>query len=49
MLGLADESFSEVLRAELKEGDRVVTRARRDGGGSAGGGSGEGRRGRRGS
>lgn len=47
-LGLADESFSEVLRAELKEGDRVVTRARREGG-SAGGGAGEGRRGRRGS
>jgi len=32
VLGLSDESFSEVLRGELKEGDRVVTRARRDGG-----------------
>jgi HlyD family secretion protein len=49
MLGLADESFSEVLRADLKEGDRVVTRARREGGSSASSGSGEGRRGRRGS
>jgi hypothetical protein len=48
MLGLADESFSEVVQAELKEGDRVVTRARRNGA-SAGGGSGEGQRGRRGS
>jgi HlyD family secretion protein len=32
MLGLSDESFSEVLRGDLKEGDRVVTRARRNGG-----------------
>ncbi|MGF1621714.1 MAG: efflux RND transporter periplasmic adaptor subunit [Rhodomicrobiaceae bacterium] len=32
LLGLSDGSFSEVLRGELKEGDRVVTRARRNGG-----------------
>jgi HlyD family secretion protein len=46
LLGLADESFSEVLRGELKAGDKVVTRARRNGGaaGGAGGGGGEGRR-----
>ena len=31
LLGLSDESFSEVLRGELKEGDRIVTRARPDG------------------
>jgi HlyD family secretion protein len=49
-LGLADESFSEVLRGDLKEGDSVVTRARRDGGGSGsgqGGGADSGRRERR--
>jgi HlyD family secretion protein len=34
LLGLADESFSEVLRGELKPGDSVVARARRDGGGT---------------
>lgn len=45
ILGLADESFSEIIRGELKEGDRVVTRARRDGAPAAN----EGRRGRRGS
>ena len=33
LLGLADESFSEVMRGELKDGDKVVTRARRDGAG----------------
>src|SRR5690606_34479804 len=33
LLGLSDDSFSEVLRGELKEGDRVVSRVRRDGGG----------------
>ncbi len=33
LLGLSDENFSEVLRGELKPGDAVVTRARRDGGG----------------
>ena len=45
LLGLADESFSEVLRGDLKAGDSVVARARRDGGGAAreGGGT-EGRR-----
>jgi HlyD family secretion protein len=32
LLGLSDGSFSEVLRGELKEGDRIVTRARRNGG-----------------
>ena len=32
ILGLSDESFSEVLRGALKAGDRVVTRARRNGG-----------------
>jgi HlyD family secretion protein len=42
LLGLSDESFSEVVRGELKEGDRIVTRARRDGGSDSG-------RGRRGS
>lgn len=31
ILGLADESFSEVLRDDLKEGDKVVIRARRNG------------------
>ncbi len=31
LLGLSDESFSEVLRGDLKAGDKVVTRARRDG------------------
>ena len=36
LLGLADESFSEVLRGELKEGDRVVARARRNGGAEGG-------------
>lgn len=35
LLGLADESFSEVVRGDLKEGDRVVTRARRDGASSS--------------
>jgi HlyD family secretion protein len=44
LLGLSDESFSEVLRGALKEGDSVVTRARRNGG--RGGASGGGRRGR---
>ena len=42
-LGLADESFSEVLRGELKAGDSVVARARRSGGAEGGGGT-EGRR-----
>lgn len=32
LLGLSDASFSEVIRAELKEGDHVVTRAQRNGG-----------------
>jgi HlyD family secretion protein len=32
LLGLSDDSFSEVLRGELRQGDRVVTRARQDGG-----------------
>lgn len=32
ILGLTDESFSEVLRGALKAGDRVVIRARRNGG-----------------
>jgi HlyD family secretion protein len=51
VLGLSDESFSEVMRADLKEGDKVVTRARRDGGSGGGGGSGNGdrQRGRQGS
>lgn len=43
LLGLADESFSEVVRGELKTGTSVVTRARRNGGAVASGG-GEGRR-----
>ncbi len=43
-LGLADESFSEVLRGELKAGDSVVARARRNGGGSGAGGEGAGSR-----
>jgi HlyD family secretion protein len=42
LLGLADESFSEVLRGELKAGASVVTRARRNGGAAAGGGGGNG-------
>ncbi|MEJ2125291.1 MAG: efflux RND transporter periplasmic adaptor subunit [Alphaproteobacteria bacterium] len=42
ILGLTDDSFSEILRGTLKKGDRVVTRARRNGGG-------ENQRGRRGS
>ncbi len=46
-LGLADESFSEVLRGELKAGDAIVARARRNGGGEGGGGT-EGRRRERG-
>ena len=37
ILGMADESFTEILRGELKEGDSVVARARRDGGGASGG------------
>ena len=32
LLGLADESFSEVLSGDLKAGDSVIARARRDGG-----------------
>jgi HlyD family secretion protein len=44
-LGLSDESFSEVVRGELKEGDKVITRARRNG--SAAAGEGNGQRGRR--
>ncbi len=51
ILGLADESHSEVLRGEVKEGDKVVVRARRNGsGGSTGapGGMGGGQRGERG-
>ncbi len=36
LLGLADESFSEVLRGQLKAGDSVVTRAQRDGGSDSG-------------
>jgi len=32
LLGLSDDSFSEVLRGELRQGDRVVARARQDGG-----------------
>jgi HlyD family secretion protein len=43
VLGLSDESFSEVVRAGLKEGTRVVTRVRA--GGGAGGGEGRRRRG----
>ncbi|MCB1519286.1 MAG: efflux RND transporter periplasmic adaptor subunit [Hyphomicrobiaceae bacterium] len=43
VLGLSDETFSEVVRAELKENDRVVTRARRNGGAERD----SGRRGRR--
>jgi hypothetical protein len=44
LLGLSDESFSEVLRGELKEADSVVTRARRNGrSGGAGGGRRRGR------
>jgi HlyD family secretion protein len=44
LLGLSDESFSEVLRGELKEADTVVTRARRNGrSGGAGGGRRRGR------
>ena len=35
VLGLADESFSEIVRGDLKAGDSVVARARRDGAGSA--------------
>lgn len=35
LLGLSDESFSEILRGEVKEGERVVTRARADGAGGA--------------
>lgn len=31
LLGLTDDSFSEVLRGTLKKGDRVVTRAKRNG------------------
>ena len=45
ILGMADESFTEILRGELKEGDSVVARARRNGGGEGGSGGGtEGRR-----
>ncbi len=43
-LGLADESFSEILRGDLKAGDKVVARARRDGAAAAGGESGSRRR-----
>ncbi len=32
ILGLADESFSEILRGDLEQGDKVVVRARRNGG-----------------
>ncbi len=32
ILGMADESFSEILRGDLKQGDKVVVRARRNGG-----------------
>jgi hypothetical protein len=46
LLGLSDESFSEVLRGDLKEGDKIVTRARTISGESRGGG-GEGARRRR--
>jgi HlyD family secretion protein len=44
-LGLSDENFSEVVRGQLKEGDKVVTRARRNGAAAAGEGNGQ--RGRR--
>ena len=43
-LGLADESFSEVMRGELTAGDSVVARARRNGGSSGSGGEGTGNR-----
>jgi HlyD family secretion protein len=38
LLGLSDDAFSEVLRGELEQGDRVVTRARRNGGSDSQGG-----------
>lgn len=38
LLGLSDESFSEILRGDLKEGDSVVTRARPVSGSGQGGG-----------
>lgn len=39
LLSLADDSFTEVLRGDLKAGDAVVARARRDGGGASDGGA----------
>lgn len=47
MLGLADESFSEILRTQLEEGNNVVTRVRRNGGAGSGGGDRPRRRGGR--
>lgn len=41
LLGLADESYSEVLRSTLKAGDHVVTRVHHNGG------EGQGKRGAR--
>jgi len=32
ILGLADDSFSEIVRGEIKEGEKIVVRARRNGG-----------------
>ena len=46
-LGLSDENFTEIVRSQIKEGDKVVTRARRDGGNATEGGNGNGQRGRR--